>query len=271
MDTGLKNKHVLITGASGGIGSATAKKFAEEGAKLTLHYNTNRKKIEQLLNELNTQSQMVQADLRNSVDVENLFERSMETFGRIDVLIANAGVWPSKDLFIHEMELSQWENTIKTNLTSIFLCAKHFFLNLKKYPAEHGNIIMIGSTAGVFGEAGHVDYSASKAALTGLMLSLKNEIVHLARKGRVNIVSPGWTYTPMAEDSLKDVAMVKRVLQTIPLRKIATAEDIANTIVFLASDKLAGHISGQNIVVAGGMEGRVLFLPEEIDETRFLG
>ncbi|MFX1603502.1 MAG: SDR family NAD(P)-dependent oxidoreductase, partial [Promethearchaeota archaeon] len=113
----------------------------------------------------------------------------------------------------------------------------------------------------------YCDYSTSKAGLHGLMMSLKNEIVHLSRKGRVNLVNPGWTVTPMAEDALNNHGMISRILQTIPMRKVASPEDIANTILYLASDRLSGHVSGQTINVAGGMEGRVLFTQDEIDPS----
>jgi len=102
----------------------------------------------------------------------------------------------------------------------------------------------------------------------GLTRSLKNEIVNIARLGRVNAVCPGWTVTPMTEKYLDDVEGVKQVLKTVPLRKIASSEDIASMIVVLTSDKLSGHISGQIVTVAGGMEGRALFEPEEIDFTK---
>ncbi len=265
MNLGLDGKHVLITGASGGIGLATARLFLEEDAKVTAHYNTNSKTVEELKELHSGRVFGIKADLRDASQVEAMFRRSMDHFGRIDVLVVNAGVWPENDTFVADMSLKQWENTLAINLTGAFLCCKYFFQNLREHQGEHASVIFVGSTAGVFGEAGHCDYSATKAAMKGLTLSLKNEIVHFARKGRVNLVNPGWTITPMAETSLSDEQLVKRVLQTIPLRKVATAEDIANIIVFLASDKVAGHISGQSITVAGGMEGRVLFTPEQID------
>jgi 3-oxoacyl-[acyl-carrier protein] reductase len=102
-------------------------------------------------------------------------------------------------------------------------------------------------------------------------LSLKNEIVHLARKGRVNLVNPGWTVTRMAEKALDDDDMIRQILQTVPMRKVALVEDIANTILYLASDTLSGHVSGQTINVAGGMEGRVLFSQNEIDPSKSRG
>ena len=124
----------------------------------------------------------------------------------------------------------------------------------------------MGSTAGFFGEAWYSDYATSKAGMHGLMTSLKNEIVHLALRGRVNLVNPGWTLTPMAEGALSDKAVVSRIIQTVPLRKVAMPSDITHAILYLSSDKLAGHVSGQTITVAGGMEGRVLFSKEETDD-----
>jgi NAD(P)-dependent dehydrogenase (short-subunit alcohol dehydrogenase family) len=163
------------------------------------------------------------------------------------------------------MTLDQWEKTITVNLTGSFLCAKYFFANLERYKGDTASLILIGSTAGFFGEAWYSDYATSKAGMHGLMMSLKNEITHIAPKGRVNIVNPGWTLTPMAEEALTDKDMVTRILQTIPMRKTGTPQDIGGAILYLASDILSGHVSGQTINVAGGMEGRVLFTPGEID------
>jgi NAD(P)-dependent dehydrogenase (short-subunit alcohol dehydrogenase family) len=126
-------------------------------------------------------------------------------------------------------------------------------------PRESASIILVGSTAAIFGEADHADYSAAKAAMTyGLTRTLKNEIVRLAPRGRVNCVCPGWTDTPMAAEHLSDPELFQRVTATRPIRDIARPEDIAWPIVFLASDALAGHLSGTILPVAGGMEGRLL-------------
>ncbi len=271
MDLGLKGKHVLVTGASGGIGLTTCQMFLEEGCNVTAHYNTNAKSLDSLVKKFDNRIFPVKADLRNTSEVERMFQEALSHFGRIDVLVVNAGIWPEQDTFVADMSLEQWNDTIAINLTGAFLCCKYFLQNLRKFPDEHASVIFIGSTAGVFGEAGHCDYSATKAAMMGLTLSLKNEIVHFARKGRVNLVNPGWTITPMAENALKDEKLVKKVLQTIPLRKIALPEDVANLVVFLASDKVAGHVSGQSITVAGGMEGRVLFSQDQIDLARIKG
>jgi NAD(P)-dependent dehydrogenase (short-subunit alcohol dehydrogenase family) len=156
------------------------------------------------------------------------------------------------------MDLEQWNDTLRVNLTGAFLCCRAFVRHLEQAPREEAAVVLVGSTAGIFGEPGHGDYAATKAGLRGLMLSLKNEIVHAAPRARVNLVSPGWTATPMAEAALRDDALVARVTATMPLRKVATPADVAAAILFLLSPKLAGHVSGVEVPVAGGMEGRLL-------------
>jgi NAD(P)-dependent dehydrogenase (short-subunit alcohol dehydrogenase family) len=270
VDSGLNGEHILITGANGGIGKATAELFDKEGCCLSLHYNKNKNQISKYSKELDGDYCLLQADLSSEVQTKELFQDSINTFGRIDHLIVNHGIWPEESIPAHELTLDRWDQTLAVNLRAAFICSKQFLKNLVTFPKDNASIIYIGSTAGVFGEAGHVDYAVSKAGLQGLMLSLKNEISHVASRGRVNIVAPGWTKTPMAEKSMQDREAVITALQTMPLRKIAEPSDIANTIVFLTSNKLAGHISGQIITVAGGMEGRKLFKPEEIDIDRII-
>ena len=266
MDLGLKNKTVLITGASGGIGAATAKVFAKEGARVIIHYNKNRENAEKLAKELNTETLIVSADMKNEEQVEQMYKTIKEKFGRIDILICNHGIWPKEDTPLVDMSYARWKNTLAIDLDGVFLCIRGFLRQLREFPGDNANIVIVGSTAAIFGEAGHSDYSAAKAAITyGLTRSLKNEIVSLARLGRVNTICPGWVVTPMSEDSLKDKKLVKRVLKTIPLRKIGKPEEIARIIAVIASDKVSSHISGQIITVAGGMEGRVLFDDNEID------
>jgi len=178
MDTGLKDKIVLITGASGGIGSATARAFAEEGAKLILHGRSNMKTIKQLQKELLVESLAVQANLTREREVQNLFEKASRKFERIDILICTAGIWADEHIPIHTMSLEQWNHTILSDGTSVFLCCREFFRCLKNTKPKTASVVIVGSTAAVFGEEGHADYATAKAGVTyGLTLSLKNEII----------------------------------------------------------------------------------------------
>lgn len=266
MNTGFQSKHVVVTGASSGIGFDTTSFFLEEGAKVTACYNSDPKKLTPLAASHPERLSIVKVDVRSESEVVFLFKEANKVFGRVDATVANAGIFFHEGMAINEMSVEQWQKTIAVNLTGVFLCAKHFFANLKKYPGNHASLVLVGSTAGEFGEAWHCDYATSKAGLRGLLMTLKNEIVHLAARGRVNLVDPGWTITPMAEEALSDQARMSKVLQTIPLRKTATPSDISHAILYLSSDKLAGHVSGQTITVAGGMEGRVLFSKDDVEE-----
>lgn len=271
MDLGLKNKKVLITGATGGIGEKTAKLFAKEGALVIVHYNKNKKKALKLANELDGDVNhfAIQADLSNEEQTIEMYNTLDKKFGRIDILICNAGIWPEEYCEIADMEFQRWKETVKIDLDSVFLSTRSFIKQLIKYQKDNASIIIVGSTAAVFGEAGHADYSSAKAAITyGLTKSLKNEIVTHARLGRVNAVCPGWTVTPMTEKYLDDENGIKEVLKTVPLKKIGQAVDIASSIVWLSSDIVSGHISGSIVTIAGGMEGRSLNLPEEIDISK---
>ncbi len=255
MQTGLEDKGVLVTGASGGIGAACAQAFAAEGARVVVHYHRGEERARDVAAELGG-APVFGADLTDEREVDRLFSESRTALGRIDVCAAVAGVWPSEDVPVWQLPLERWEATLRQNLTSTFLTARGFLREVEHNGA--GSLVLVGSTAGLVGEAGHADYAAAKSAvLEGLLLSLKNEIVRVAPRGRVNAVAPGWTESPMTRGHV-DPESIRRVSRTMALRKVARPEDVARQVVVLASDELSGHVTGQVVVVAGGMEGRVL-------------
>lgn len=249
MNTGLDGKRVLVTGASGGIGGACARAFAAEGAAVVIHYHRGREQAKALAGELGD-AQTVGADLTSEDEVNRLFSEA----GRLDVCAAVAGAWPSEDTPVWELSLERWRQTLDANLTSTFFTARGFLRQLE----GDGALILVGSTAGLVGEAGHADYAAAKSAiLGGLLLSLKNEVVRKSPGARVNAVAPGWTESPMTRGHVS-AEQVRRVSRTMALRKVAKPEDVARQVVVLASPEISGHVTGQVVTVAGGMEGRVV-------------
>jgi len=245
MDTGLSGKRVLVTGASGGIGGACARAFVAEGAEVVAHYHRGRERAEAL-----DAAVTFGADLTKEEEVERLFAEC----GRLDVCAAVAGVWPAGDVPVWELPLERWRATLDANLTASFLTARGFLRQLD----GDGALVLVGSTAGIFGEAGHADYAAAKSAiLGGLLLSLKNEVVRRSAGVRVNAVAPGWTESPMTRGHVSE-EQVARISRTMALRKVAQPEDVAAQVVALASPTLSGHVTGQVVTVAGGMEGRVV-------------
>jgi 3-oxoacyl-[acyl-carrier protein] reductase len=256
MHTGLAGKRVLVTGASGGIGSACARAFAGEGCRVVCHYKQGRDRAEALAAELEG-AVPAQADLTREEDVEQLFAGIQAELGGVDVCAAVAGAWPGDDVPVWELSLERWNRTLATNLTATFLTARGFLREVERQ--GHGSLVIVGSTAGVFGEAGHADYAAAKSAMIGgLLLSLKNEVVRVAPGARVNAVCPGWTVSPMTRTTLEDPSVLERATRTMALRKAAEPDDVARQVVVLASDEISGHVTGQVVVVAGGMEGRLL-------------
>ena len=273
MNSNLKGQVVIVTGASGGIGSTIARAFAAEGAQLVLHYHKNRSGILSLQRDLKeTESVAVRADLTSESGARRLMEAAVKRFRRADTLIANAGAWEVRDVPLHQMSLKQWRQTLDGVLTATFLSLREFLRIAARQ--KRGNAVLIASTAAVFGEAGHADYAAAKSAIAfGLTRSLKNEMSRIAPHtrtycgGRINCICPGWTVVPRLAAKLGERATIRKVTGTMALPQRARPEDIAHAAVFLSSDTLARHITGQTLVIAGGMEGRQLWRPEEIDPT----
>jgi 3-oxoacyl-[acyl-carrier protein] reductase len=202
---------------------------------------------------------VLQADVSSEGDVDRMYADALSFFPRIDGIVVNAGIWIADEVPVHRMTLTQWQKTMETDLTGAFLTCRRFLRHIAASSREEASIVFVASTAALFGEENHTDYSAAKAAMAyGMTRSLKNEIVRLAPRGRVNCVCPGWVMTPMAAESMADPSAVNRVTATMALRKIATPEDVARAVVFLSSSKLAGHLSGTILPIAGGMEGRWL-------------
>jgi 3-oxoacyl-[acyl-carrier protein] reductase len=272
MDLQLEGKVVLITGASGGIGRAMAEAFAGEGAELAL---TGQKKIDELDRWLGDQPWReraipIAADVTSARQMSAAFERACDRFGRVDACIANAGVWTPEYRLLHQADEQRIMKTIEIDLLGALWTARGFMQSLARTgPRDDGHgasLVVIGSTAGRFGEKGHAEYSASKAGLHGLVRSLKNEIVELDPFARVNMIEPGWTVTHMARPALEEPGVISGVVRTMPLRQLARAADIARAALFLCSPAMSRHVSGETITVAGGMEGRTLWQSKDIDE-----
>jgi len=262
---------VLILGATSDIGLAIARKFAAEGAKLVLHYRSGHDRVKSLQRQIErVETVALKADLTKESEVRRLFAQALKRFGCVDTLIANAGWWETRDVPLHKMAMRQWQKTLDGVLNSVFLTLREFMALVAKQ--RTGNAVLIGSTAAVFGEAGHADYAAGKAAIAyGLTRSIKNEIARLAPHtadycgGRINCICPGWTIVPRHESKLGDANTVRKVTATMALPQIGRPDDVAHAAVFLSSDALARHLTGQTLVIAGGMEGRVLWQSDEID------
>lgn len=243
----LKGKTAVVTGAARGIGRAIALLLAKNGANLVINYRSSDKAINELAEEIKSfgvSCQVVQGDVSNFDDAKNIIETAVSTFGTLDILVNNAGI--TKDGLLMRMKEDDFDSVISVNLKGAFNCIKHASSIMLKQ--KSGRIINISSVVGITGNAGQVNYSASKAGVIGMTKSTAKE---LASRGiTVNAVAPGFIVTDMTEvlsDKVKD-----QIKLTIPLKKLGEAEDVANLVVFLASER-AKYITGQVINVDGGM------------------
>lgn len=243
----LKGKVSLITGASRGIGKATALYFARAGSDLIINYFRNKKEAEKVVSKaksLGVKAELFRADVSSQVQCDKLVDFSVKRFGKIDILVNNAGIW--KYAPIHKMTPAQLKETLEVNLESVFYLTSMVVPFMKKQGG--GNIINLSSTAGQRGEAYHSHYAASKGAIISLTKSLSTELA--TYNIRVNCVAPGWVDTDMSHSSLIGKNR-KWILEQIPMGRAAQPEEIAGAILFLASD-LATFITGEILNVNGG-------------------
>ncbi len=237
-------KVAIVTGASRGIGSAIAIALAEEGYNLVLNYRKSREELEALASTLKTETILVQGDVSNFKEAENIISTAKSTFGQIDLLVNNAGI--TKDNLILRMSEEDFDSVQNINLKGTFNCTKHVSRIMLKQ--RFGKIINISSIVGITGNMGQSNYAASKAGIIGFTKSIARELA--SRNITVNAIAPGFIQTKMSEAISEEAKQAS--LSSIPLGKFGQPEDVANMVVFLASDK-ANYITGQVIQVDGGM------------------
>jgi 3-oxoacyl-[acyl-carrier protein] reductase len=262
MNLSLSGKVALVTGGSRGVGAATVRMFVTAGARVLFNYEKAKQRADQLVAELSSRNvagnvstdncAAVACNLSGTETARELVANTVDRFGRLDILVANHGVWPAEDVPIDQMGDSQWRNTVAINLDSVFALIKHSVAQMKKQEksgAAAGHIVLVSSTAGQRGEAFHCDYAATKGALISMVKGLSTE---LAGDGiYVNCVAPGWVDTDMSAAVLSEPKSRAAIFATIPLGRVAKPEEIAAPILFLCTPQ-AGFITGEVFNVNGG-------------------
>jgi len=248
----LSGKVTLITGGSRGIGAATVRMFVQAGAKVAFSYQKARSQAEALAKECGEANcHAIAGELDGPDSARALIAGTVKHFGRLDILVANHGVWLAQDVGVDKMSEEQWRSTLSINLDAVFGLVKHAVAQMKSQPRNGaaGHIVLISSTSGQRGEAFHVDYSSTKGAIISMTKSLAAE---LAPAGiYVNCVAPGWVDTDMSRPALEDPKTGEVIRRTIPLGRVAKAEEIAAPVLFLCTEH-AGFITGEIFNVNGG-------------------
>ena len=243
----LTDKIALVTGGSRGIGRAIVKKLAQLGAKVAVNYHANQQRADEVVAEIQAsggEAIAVQGDVRNAQDASRLVKTTLDTFGRLDILVNNAGI--TRDMLLAMMKEADWDLVLDTNLKGTYNVTKAAIRPMMRQ--RYGRIINITSVVGIAGNAGQSNYAAAKAGMIGFTKSIAKELG--PRNVTVNAVAPGYVPTDLTADLPE--ALIEQALQLTPLGRLATVEDVANTVAFLASDE-AGMITGQVIRVDGGM------------------
>lgn len=243
----LTGKVAVVTGAGRGIGKAIALRLAYEGASIVVNYRSSEKEAKELVEEIREKggtAECVQGDVSFLEDAEKVIKFAAEKFGRLDILINNAGI--TRDTLLLRMKEEDFDKVLQVNLKGVFNCTKHASAIMLKQ--KSGRIINISSVVGIIGNAGQANYAAAKAGIIGFTKSIAKEIG--ARGITVNAIAPGFITTDMT-DVLSD-KVKEKLIENIPLKKLGSPEDIANCAAFLVSDN-ASYITGQVINVDGGM------------------
>jgi 3-oxoacyl-[acyl-carrier protein] reductase len=250
----LEGKVALITGGSRGIGAAAVRAFVEAGARVLFNYQKAKTAADELVQKCGPERcAAVACDLSGLETAKDLVAETVKRYGRLDILVANHGIWPPEDVPIDRMTDAQWRATLTVNLDSVFSLVRHSVAEMKrqreKGTGSGGHIVLVSSTSGQRGEAFHVDYASTKGALISMAKALSSE---LAREGiLVNCVAPGWVGTDMSLPTLNDPKAGATILKTIPLGRVGTPEEIAMPILFLCTQH-AAFITGEVFNVNGG-------------------
>ena len=242
-----QGKTAIITGASRGVGRATALRLAESGANVVVNYLSAEEKannVVELCKECGVDAIAVQGDVSTWTDAHNLANKAIEKFGRIDLLVLNAGIWEGAP--IEEMSEETWNKVLNTNLKAAWAMTKACVPAMKKQ--ANGSIVLVSSTAGQRGEANYSNYAASKGGQISFTKALASE---LCPKIRVNCVAPGWIETAMVRPVFEDADYKASVIKSIPLQRMAMTDDVALSICFLLSD-WSRHITGEILNINGG-------------------
>ncbi len=242
----LTGRTALVTGGSRGVGAALSLMLARAGADVALTYHIRAKAAEQVarqIREAGRRAYVAGGDLSDAATVERLINGVRGEFGGLDIFVANAGVWPAEAVALKDMSPARWRTTLAQNLDAVFTTTR----GALSLMTHGGSIVLVSSTAGQRGEAMHADYAATKGALVSMTKSLA---IECAPAITVNCVAPGWVDTDMSATAFAGDGR-ERIARTIPLQRIASADDVAGPILFLCSP-LARHITGEVLNVNGG-------------------